>query len=41
MNDKYRRELLTFPSVKHDDQVDSTTQAIEYMRTRRSIYDGL
>jgi predicted phage terminase large subunit-like protein len=39
--DEYCRELLTFPGVKHDDQVDSTTQAIEYTRTRRSIYDCL
>jgi len=37
----YRRELLTFPGAKDDDQVDSTTQAIEHTRTPRSIYDVL
>lgn len=26
----YRRELLAFPQIKHDDQVDSTTQAMEW-----------
>ncbi len=26
----YRRELLAFPKIKHDDQVDSTTQALEW-----------
>jgi predicted phage terminase large subunit-like protein len=30
--DEYRRELLSFPGSKHDDQVDSTTQAIEHTR---------
>jgi predicted phage terminase large subunit-like protein len=39
--DEYRRELLTFPGSKHDDQVDSTTQAIEHTRRPLSIYDVL
>ena len=29
--DDYRRELTAFPGSKHDDQVDSTTQALHYM----------
>jgi predicted phage terminase large subunit-like protein len=29
----YVRELTTFPGNKHDDQVDSTTQALAWMRT--------
>jgi len=28
----YISELLSFPASKHDDQVDSTTQALDYMR---------
>ena len=28
----YIRELISFPGVKFDDQVDSTTQALHYMR---------
>ena len=28
----YVRELTSFPGAKYDDQVDSTTQALEYMR---------
>jgi predicted phage terminase large subunit-like protein len=39
--DEYRRELLTFPGSKHDDQVDSTTQAIEHTRRSLSIYEVL
>jgi len=31
--DEYIRELTTFPGSKHDDQVDSTTQALTWMRT--------
>jgi phage terminase large subunit-like protein len=26
------RELTSFPGSKYDDQVDSTTQALEYLR---------
>ena len=28
----YERELLTFPTSKYDDQVDSTSQYLEYAR---------
>jgi predicted phage terminase large subunit-like protein len=31
--DDYRRELTSFPGSKHDDQVDSTSQALHYMST--------
>jgi predicted phage terminase large subunit-like protein len=30
--DEYITELIGFPGVKHDDQVDSTTQALDYLR---------
>ena len=30
--DDYIAELIGFPGVKHDDQVDSTTQALDYLR---------
>ena len=29
---EYVRELTSFPGTKHDDQVDSTTQALQYLR---------
>ena len=29
---EYERELTSFPGSKYDDQVDSTTQALDYMR---------
>jgi predicted phage terminase large subunit-like protein len=29
---EYVRELTTFPGSKYDDQVDSTTQALDYLR---------
>jgi predicted phage terminase large subunit-like protein len=29
--DEYLRELLTFPGSKYDDQVDSTTQALDFL----------
>lgn len=29
--DEYRRELTAFPGSKHDDQVDSTAQALHYI----------
>lgn len=42
--DEYRQELIAFPGSKHNDQVDSTTQALDYlsqaMRKIR-IYDLL
>ena len=31
----YRMELLGFPGTKHDDQVDSTTQALDYLYNRQ------
>jgi predicted phage terminase large subunit-like protein len=38
----YLKELAAFPGGKHDDQVDSTTQALEYLTARKiSIYDLL
>jgi len=35
--DDYRRELTSFPGSKHDDQVDSTTQALHYMASNNSL----
>jgi predicted phage terminase large subunit-like protein len=29
---EYVRELTSFPGSKYDDQVDSTTQALQYMK---------
>jgi len=34
---EYVRELTSFPGSKHDDQVDSTTQALEHMKTSRDL----
>lgn len=42
--DDYLRELTGFPGTKFDDQVDSTTQALDFMSSdacRLSIYDVL
>lgn len=33
----YKRELTTFPGSKYDDQVDSTTQALDHLKTYRSL----
>ena len=33
----YVRELTSFPGSKYDDQVDSTTQALEYLRNFDSL----
>jgi predicted phage terminase large subunit-like protein len=33
----YVTEITTFPGTKHDDQVDSTTQALDYMRNNNSL----
>jgi predicted phage terminase large subunit-like protein len=39
---EYVRELTSFPGCKFDDQVDSTSQALEYLKNRRiTIYDVL
>ena len=35
--DDYLRELTSFPNSKHDDQVDSTTQAIQWFSTPRPM----
>jgi predicted phage terminase large subunit-like protein len=34
---EYISELLSFPGAKHDDQVDSTTQALEYLQNDRAL----
>jgi predicted phage terminase large subunit-like protein len=34
---EYVRELTTFPGAKFDDQVDSTTQALDHMSQNRSL----
>jgi predicted phage terminase large subunit-like protein len=33
----YKRELTSFPGSKYDDQVDSTTQALDDLKTNRSL----
>ena len=32
--DLYLHEMTTFPAGKHDDQVDSTSQALHWIKTR-------
>jgi predicted phage terminase large subunit-like protein len=32
--DEYVRELTTFPGTKYDDQVDSTTQALDHLKSK-------
>ena len=32
--EEYVREISGFPGMKYDDQVDSTTQALEHLKTR-------
>jgi predicted phage terminase large subunit-like protein len=42
--DDYLRELTGFPGAKFDDQVDSTTQALDFVSSdacRLSIFDVL
>ena len=41
--DEYIRELTSFPGSKYDDQVDSTTQALDYLRCndRLSVWSRL
>jgi predicted phage terminase large subunit-like protein len=34
---EYTRELTSFPGSKHDDQVDSTTQALHYMASNNTL----
>ena len=31
--DAFRNEVMAFPRGRHDDQVDSLSQALEYVRT--------
>ena len=35
--DEYVRELTAFPGSKYDDQVDSTSQALEHLKLNRSL----
>jgi predicted phage terminase large subunit-like protein len=35
--DEYLRELTSFPGSKYDDQVDSTTQALDYLKKNGSL----
>jgi predicted phage terminase large subunit-like protein len=35
--DEYVRELTGFPGSKYDDQVDSTAQALDFLRTNRTL----
>jgi len=43
----YIEELSAFPNATHDDQVDSTTQALSFMRMRQEeqgsvvVYDAM
>src|SRR4051794_13738012 len=34
----YVTELTSFPGSRYDDQVDSTTQALDHLRLRRPMY---
>jgi len=36
--DEYIRELTAFPGAKHDDQVDSTTQALAYLTSKANAF---
>lgn len=33
----YVNELISFPGSKFDDQVDSTTQALDHLRTKNDV----
>jgi predicted phage terminase large subunit-like protein len=35
--DEYIREIIAFPGSKYDDQVDSTTQALDHLKCNRSL----
>ncbi len=39
--DLYLHEITTFPASKHDDQVDSTAQALHWIKTGRKAEPGL
>lgn len=34
----YVSELTGFPGTRHDDQIDSTTQALDHPRLKKSMY---
>src|SRR5256885_1638815 len=34
----YVTELTSFPGTRHDDQVDSTTQVLDHLRLKKSMY---
>jgi predicted phage terminase large subunit-like protein len=36
--DEYVREITAFPGSKYDDQVDSTTQALDHLKSNRSFF---
>ena len=38
---EYVHELTTFPSGKHDDQADSTSQALDWLKQRTHVYGVL
>lgn len=38
---EYRAELMKFPSAAHDDQVDSTTMYLNYIRNKRAAWEIL
>jgi len=35
--EEYEREITTFPGTKYDDQVDSTAQALDHLRTHSTL----
>jgi len=35
--DEFTRELTTFPGSKYDDQVDSTTQALDHLKSTSNL----
>ena len=35
----FREELMKFPSATHDDQVDSTTMYLNYIRNKRAVWE--
>jgi phage terminase large subunit-like protein len=39
--DGYLHEMTTFPAGKHDDQVDSTAQALHWIKVGRPAVPGL
>lgn len=37
--ENYRSELMKFPSGEHDDQVDSTSMYLNYIRNKRAVWE--